>query len=68
MSHRMHSITRMPGINTDILNDLSIEYVCNMCVTNKIHNLHHLWLLLTGTWYSWESVYDFFFFHSIIQE
>lgn len=42
--------------------------MCNSNFTNKIHNLHHLWLLLTGTWYSWESVYDSFFFHSIIQE
>lgn len=36
--------------------------MCNSNFTNKIHNLHHLWLLLTGTWYSWESVYDSFFF------
>lgn len=47
MSHRMHSITRMPGINTDILNGLSIEY---MCVTAILQIKHTIYIIFGCYW------------------
>lgn len=47
MSQRMHSITRMPGINTDILNGLSIEY---MCVTAILQIKYTIYIIFGCYW------------------
>lgn len=58
----------MPGINTDILNGLSIEYMCVTAILQIKYTIYIIfgcyWLVLGIA----EKAFMTFFFHSIIQE